>query len=335
MRTRVATTVLISMGLVTALAACGLSAPQQGTAAGGQGGTQAASVPTVAAQQVVPVSELLHPATGKFFGVEVSGAPDSLSPVDTIAAEVGKNPNLIGQYVSWDLPFDSSAAANAVRYGALYFVSWEPFKTTERSIADGGSDAYITRFAQAVKAFGEPVAISFGHEFNGNWYPWGTSDTSAAEFVAAWRHIHDLFAKAGADNVIWVWNANIINPMPDVSLKPYWPGSSYVDWVGITGYFATTGPHTFTGVYSPTMREVDDFADKPFLIAETAVESGPEETQSARNLVGGIEKYSDVLGFIWFNYDKDGVDWTLGGRSEVRAAVATSLSGMRLVSLNR
>ena len=49
-----------------------------------------------------------------------------------------------------------------------------------------------------MRAFGEPVALSFGHEMNGDWYPWGTKQTTAASFVAAWRHIYDLFAKAGA-----------------------------------------------------------------------------------------------------------------------------------------
>ena len=103
----------------------------------------------------------------------------------------------------------------------------------------------------------------------------GHPQATAAQFVAAWRHIHDLFAAAGANNVIWMWNPNIVNPMPNVELAPYWPGSAYVNWVGITGYFATTGPHTFaTGVYGPTMAEVRKFTSNPVIIAETAVETG-------------------------------------------------------------
>jgi beta-mannanase len=147
--------------------------------------------------------------------------------------------------------------------------------------------------------------------------------------------MHDLFTKAGAGNVIWVWDPNIINPMPDVQLRPYWPGDTYVDWVGLTGYFATTGPHTFDGMYGPTMSEISSFTSKPFIIAETAVETGPSENESVHNLIGGVEEHSDVLGLIWFNYDKNGTDWTFGGRPEVRAAVAGSLNGMQLVSLNR
>lgn len=326
-----ATCVLGLLALATAVTACGLSASQPTSGNAAAAGQQPAP-PSSPAQKVVPISSLIHPA-GKFFGLEVNGAPDSLSPVINVAASVGRNPNLLGQYVAWNFPFDATAAARALSYGALYYAVWEPFGTSVRAIADGASDAYITKFAKAVHAFGDPIALSFGHEMNGNWYPWGTAHATAAEFVAAWRRIHHLFAAAGADNVIWVWNPNIINPMPDVQLKPYWPGDGYVDWVGVTGYFATTGPHTFDGIYGPTMTEIRQFTDKPFIIAETAVETGPSDTGSVHSLITGVENRSDVLGLIWFNYDKNGVDWTLDGRPVVRAAVAGALAGMKLVNL--
>ena len=52
-----------------------------------------------------------------------------------------------------------------------------------------------------------------------------------------------------------------------------------------------------------------------------------------QNLVSGVQQRSDVLGLIWFNYDKNGVDWTVDGRPAVRAAIAGSVTGMKLVSL--
>lgn len=321
-----------------ALTGCALSGPKAGSAGSGAGtgatGPQVV-VPTTTSRPVVPLSALLDPKTGKFFGLEVDGAPDSMNPVTDVAASVGYNPNMIGQYVEWDKPFDALAAANTLNYGALYYMVWEPFGVSVQSIANGASDAYITKFAHSVKAFGEPVALSFGHEMNGNWYPWGTTDSTSAQFVAAWQHIHNLFASVGADNVIWVWNPNIVNPMPDVQLQPYWPGNSYVNWVGITGYFPTTGPDTFADLYGPTMSEVRQFTSKPFIIAETSVETGPNETQDVRDLISGVEANSDLLGFVWFNYDKAGVDWTVTDRPDVRAAVASALSGLPLVRLDQ
>jgi mannan endo-1,4-beta-mannosidase len=37
---------------------------------------------------------------------------------------------------------------------------------------------------------------------NGNWFSWnGDSANRPADFVAMWRHVHDLFAHEGATNV--------------------------------------------------------------------------------------------------------------------------------------
>jgi mannan endo-1,4-beta-mannosidase len=330
--------VMALIALATAGCSAMRSAGQASVPTGGQStstGGQDAQAPTVLPEQdVVSASKYLDPS-GKFFGLEAQGAPDSMGPVQTAAAEVGKNPNLIGEYVAWNSPFDTGAASSALSYGAMYYVVWEPYGPSVADIADGKSDAYITRFAEAVRDFGKPVAISFGHEFNGDWYPWGTTGTTPSEFVAAWQHIHDLFAAAGAKNAIWIWNPNCIDAAPDVQLEQYWPGSAYVQWVGVTGYFATTGPDTFEGIYGPTMSEIREFTSKPFIIAETAVESGPDETESVDSLFNGVESDSDVLGLIWFDYNKNGVDWTFDDRADIRAAVASALSGMQLVSVAR
>ncbi len=322
----------LGLALIAALAGCGLLLPQ---APGSNTGTAGQSpLPTRAPSTEPPfnVSGLLDPGSGKYFGIEANGAPDSLGPVTTFAANTGRKPNLIGQYVAWGRPFDAAAAANAWSYGALYYMAWEPFGVTVASIANGHSDAYITQFAKAVRALNVPIALSFGHEMNGNWYPWGSAQTPAATFVAAWRHIHDLFSQAGASNVIWVWNPNIINPVPQVPLRPYWPGPGYVDWVGVTGYFATTGPQTYDTLYAPTMAEIRQFTGKPFIIAETAIETGPDEAACASALIAAVTRHPDVLGFIYFDYNKGGVDWRVESRPMVRAAIASDITGLPLVN---
>ena len=114
-----------------------------------------------------------------------------------------------------------------------------------------------------IRAPAAAAAISFGHEMNGYWYPWGFTGTTAAQFVAAWRRIHGLFAAAGASNVIWVWNPNVISAEPQLELSAYYPGDEYVDWVGVTGYFAATGADTFDGLYGPNMQEIRRFTPAP------------------------------------------------------------------------
>jgi mannan endo-1,4-beta-mannosidase len=323
--------VLGGIMLATALAGCGVLSPPRASSSPDAPAATPASTP---APNAAPynISGLLDPASGKFLGLEAVGAPDSLAPLNAFAMNTGRKPNLVGQYVSWGKPFDAQAASNAWSYGALYYMAWEPFGTSVQTIADGGSDAYITSFAKAIRALNVPVALSFGHEMNGNWYPWGSAQTTAAQFVAAWRHIHRLFTRAGASNVIWVWNPNVINPIPQVALAPYWPGNAYVDWVGITGYFATTGPHTYAGLFKPTISQIRKFTTKPFIIAETAIESGPDEVESASNLVTSVTRHSQVLGFIYFDYNKGGVDWQIESRPPLRAAIASDIAGLQLLN---
>jgi hypothetical protein len=288
-----------------------------GTSASAAAPADRATASAPAQGQAFDVTPLLHPAR-KFLGLEIAGAPDSLTPAEQFAGWVGTKPNLIGQYVSWGSAFDSVAANNAWSYGAMDFVVWEPWTTSLGQIAAGASDTYIDDFATAVRASNVPIALSFGHEFNGNWYPWGTTGTSAATFVAAWRHIHNLFAAAGATNVIWVWDPNDVYPVPDVSLKPYYPGDDYVDWAAVTGYWTENGPHTYGSLYLPTLEQIRTFTQKPFLVAETSVEPGTNQSASLKALFQAVEQHADILGFVWYDFDKGG-DWRIENRPSLLA----------------
>ncbi len=332
MTRRPAAAFLAGLALSVALAGCGSflarAAGVQGTGAGSGaqagGGSSATALP-------YDISGLLDPRPGKFLGVEAPGVADSLAPVTRFAHSVGRRPNVIGEYVAWNTPFPARPVTRAWSYGALSYLAWEPFDVSIQSIAQGHSDAYITQFAAAVRALNLPVALSFGHEMNGSWYPWGTRQTTPAQFVSAWRRIHDLFTRAGATNVIWVWNPNDIYPVPQVPLRPYYPGNAYVNWIGITGYAATTGPQTYGSLYAPTVREIRAFSRKPFIIAETSVETSPGEVASARQvIISTVAEHADVLGLIWFDYNKNGVDWRVESRPILRAAVARDVARLRL-----
>lgn len=331
---RVGVRLVIAMALAALLAGCGAFAPIGQSAPGKDGASGAgAKARTSAPATVTPsydMSGLLDPPSGKFLGVEADGAPNSLGPVRTFAAAARK-PNLIGQYVGWNTSFDARAATRAWSYGALYYMAWEPYGTSVAAIAAGDSNAYITKFATAVRALNVPIAISFGHEMNGNWYPWGTTGTTPGEFVAAWRLIHGLFTGVGATNVIWIWNPNDIFPVPQIPLKPYWPGNAYVNWVGITGYFSAGGPQSFATLFGPTMREVRQFTSEPFIIAETSVETGSGEVPAMNSLVRGVMRHPNVLGFIWFNYDKAGVDWRVQSRPVLQSAFDHDVASFPLV----
>jgi mannan endo-1,4-beta-mannosidase len=266
-----------------------------------------ASAPAATATSVVSVSSLLDP-TNKYLGVALDGVPNSMAGLTSFSRQIGKTPDMVAYYVPWGQPLNQTWVLNLANDGALPLVQFEPAAPTIAQIADGASDSYATSLAETVKALNVPVVFSFGHEMNGNWYAWGSQDTKPADFVKAWRRIHDVFAGVGATNVIWLWDANVTYPVPDVALEPLYPGDAYVNWIGLTGYYNITvgGRSTFDALFEPTMEQVREFTDKPFLIAETGVSPSSDKPNEIRDLFANVQDHSDVLGFVWFDYDKTG-----------------------------
>ncbi len=301
---RLAKALSLLTATVLLVSGCGVNSnPSLGTAGGPntQGSASAA-----APYDITPLLDPSH----KYFGAALPNVPASLSAESSYTKAVGKQPNLLEFYSSWGSGFDTKGAERIYAAGALPYMAWEPYKPSLADIAKGDSDAYIKQVAKAVAALNIPIAISFGHEMNGNWYAWGYQSNSATDFVNAWRHIHDLFQQAGATNVIWVWSPNIINPSPNIKLSPYYPGDAYVDWVGMIGYYTLTGAKTFDTLFGPTMDQVRTFTQKPFLISETSSQPGDRRFADVDDLFSGLETHSDVVGFVWFDIPKR-ADWRI------------------------
>jgi hypothetical protein len=283
------------------------------------------------------VRPLLHPKKD-YIGVSFAydGAAD-LKPVAKLrnfGEAVGKPPNILKTFQEWGGAFDTAHAKETWKLGAIPFIDVEPFKPSLKVIAAGGweVDRYIEQYASAIKSTNVPVAYSFGHEFNGDWYEWGECFTdrpkslackngnTAKDFVAAWKHIHDVFERVGAGNVIWVWSPNTIK-RGLAGMADYYPGDGYVDWVGISGYMVKgpPDPQIFNNVFKPTMDAVREFSQKPFVLAETASNAGPRKLEDIKYLFKGVYRRSDVLGFIWFDVKKPEGDYRLStGRGSVR-----------------
>ena len=115
-----------------------------------------------------------------------------------------------------------------------------------------------------MRSFGRKVILGFGHEMNGPWYSWGWTHTRAKVFVAAWRHIVDVFRQQGASNVIWLWTINVDPPNDNAIQNParWWPGSTYVNWVGIDGYYLKQS-WSFAPLFGPTIKIVHSLSRVP------------------------------------------------------------------------
>lgn len=274
---------------------------------------------------------LLDP-TKKYLGVAQDNVPNSMADLASLTKEIGKKPDMIAYYVPWGQPLNQTWVLNLVNDGILPLIQFEPTQPSISAIASGTSDTYATTLAETIKSLDVPIVFSFGHEMNGNWFNWGTQNTSAADFVKAWKRIHGIFTKVGASNVIWLWDVNVTYPVPNIALEPLYPGDAYVDWIGLTGYYniGAGGRSTFDTLFEPTMEQVREFSRKPFLIAETGVSPSSEKPAEIGDLFSGVQDHADVLGFVWFNYDKSGkneTNWMINSDSTSSATFASLAQG--------
>ena len=244
-------------------------------------------------------------------GVYTVGVPQSYAGVSAFTAATGVRPEVVVYYSGWQEPFQVQFATTVVSHHAVPLVQIDPTRISLAAIAAGQYDAYLRSYASAVKTFGDRVILSFGHEVNGSWYSWGYRHTSPSAFVAAWRHIVTLFRQQRADNVTWLWTVNVMHPRGGIpSPAAWWPGASYVTWVGIDGYYRKPS-WTFASTFGPTIKAVRELTLAPILIAETSVAHKAGQPAKIANLFAGIRAYG-LLGFVWFDANSS-QDWRLSG----------------------
>jgi mannan endo-1,4-beta-mannosidase len=204
--------------------------------------------------------------------------------------------NIAELYTGFGGHFPGSLATRFRAGGMVPFIQVNPRNVKITGIAAGHYDTYLRTYARDAKRFCTPLLFSFGHEFNGPWYSWGFKDTPPQTFVAAWRHMHDIFAQEGATNVIWAWD-------PDHAAKnpaPWWPGSPYVNWIGMDGYFRKPGQTSFRTLFGNRIAEIRKFSKAPILIAETGAPPSNQRAKQIRILLGGVHSYG-LLGMIYFD----------------------------------
>jgi beta-mannanase len=206
-----------------------------------------------------------------------------------------------------------------------------------RKIASGSLDAHIRRKAEALKALGHRVFFRPGWEMNGDWMPWNASHYGGNPrlFVSAWRHVHDVFERRGATNVVWVWSpATYERPLASEAPWNHWthyyPGDAYVDWVGMDGYNrgtagAVSSWRSFSQIFQ---RLYADYASrKPIMVAESAsVEQGGNKADwisGARRAIR--DRFTDIRAMVWFNRPLAGTpfDWRLNTSASALTAFET------------
>jgi mannan endo-1,4-beta-mannosidase len=244
----------------------------------------------------------------------------SYQSVNNFGTAVGRQPNLVLYYENIPEKFPADLAAEIYAHGAIPLAQINPDHATMADVASGRYDAYLRSYARAVRAFRHTIVISFAAEMNGNWDPWGWHHTSAATWIRAWRHVVDVFRAQHANNVTWLWTLNISSPTTG-PFQQWWPGSSYVDWVGIDGYYLVPS-QTFSTAFQPMITEIKMLTSKPILLSETAV-SPVAGASKFLDLFAGIAR-NHLLGFVYFDVTQRGSpyrqDWRIENHPAALAA---------------
>lgn len=211
--------------------------------------------------------EVVIPEHGLYTGAFVDFGDEeddiSLETIEDFEQMVGKHQAIIASSSYWgeqNFPVDN---LNVIwRHGSLPLVFWSPWdkpyeedrgpdKFSLTEILAGKCDAYIDKWGDAARTFGHPLIVVFGVEMNGTWFPWSGAYYGGAQwdpehnnwkgpetFRKAYRYVVDRVRARGASNIKWMFHTNNY-PYPYEtwnSAAAYYPGSDYVDWLGLSVY---------------------------------------------------------------------------------------------------
>jgi hypothetical protein len=294
---------------------------------------------------------------GAWIGDQITGQapPWDMNAATRFEEVVGKRMSM----VEFSSPFaDCSAACANFRFpregmesirqhGAIPFFSWgsesSPRETATQAdyqlsdLIEGRHDAYIREFATEAAAWGHPFFLRFDWEMNGNWFPWGegVNGNGPGQYAAAWRHVHDIFAAAGATNVSWVWCPFVDPAHSFADVGSFYPGDAYVDWTGLDGYNWGTNPtsprgwKSFEQLFASTYDRIAGSVapSKPMMVAEMgSSEQGGSKASWISDALGSIPtQYPSIRAVLWFDKYDDGMDWPLETSSAATSAFAEGI----------
>jgi hypothetical protein len=274
-----------------------------------------------------------------YTGVSIAGAPWDTSALSAWEKNVaGKTVSIVHFWVFWRQngryqQLDPALLDTIRARGSIPMITWAPEEGGRgpaqpdfqlAAIIAGKHDAYIKQWAARAQAWGKPFFLRWGHEPDGDWFPWGedANGNRRGEYAVAWRHVHDLFAQAGATNVTWVWCPNVEFPnSPRSSYASLYPGDSYVDWICVDGY--NWGPDFPENGGWSSFHQIFRYAydtmvlvapNKPMMLGEWgSSDNGGSKADWIRDAFGAQipARFPKIAAVVWYNQRAGPVDWRI------------------------
>jgi beta-mannanase len=207
--------------------------------------------------------------------------------------------------------------------GATPLITWDPELTGGvgvplSQIVAGDYDTYIQAQAEAAASWHRTIYVRFGQEMNLSGSPFGpgVNGNTPQLFIEAWRHVVRIFRTAGATNVKWVWSPNV-DCAGKCPFKAFYPGDSWVDWVGLDGYnYAAVDDvpwMSFETIFQSSYNQLSALTSKPIMIAETASTTlgGNKAAWITKALTQTLPTEMPLVrALVWFDVDKE-TNWTV------------------------
>ena len=296
------------------------------------------------------------PATdaAPLFGAWSPGEPytGSVARVDALEQATGRRVDIVHWFqnwggAAWDPAYQAKVIKTVTASGRTPLLTWEPQDPAYgvqqpgyalARIADGAHDPYIASFARTLRDNASLIYLRPMHEMNGNWYAWGAgvNGNTPADFIRAWRRIHDIFAAEGAHNVAFVWAPNNLDVSSATPLEAFYPGQAYVDVLAADGYnWGSARPQfggwqSFRQVFGSVYDRLKALGPQPIWIAEVAsAPHGGDKAAWIRDMFGRAEGMSRLQALVWFNEFKE-LDWRADADPAVAAAFAPLTAGAPL-----
>jgi hypothetical protein len=240
-------------------------------------------------------------------------------------------PVLGGLYYTFDTVWRRHVQELAPADHRVLLVCWMP-KLQDRTVAlsevsKGWHDRQIDQMLDGMRSFPGRVVCRWGHEANGNTYPWSAatagSKTSPEDYVAAWQYvIHRERSMPGRSNISWFWCPSAVDlPSADGQLYPmedYWPGESWVDLIGCDVYNEPGEWRSFDEIVQAPYQRITKLSSKPFWIGELGCHE-PRRGQLGtkgrwlEDMLGSIQ-FPRLRAVCYFDYDArraGRADWRL------------------------
>ncbi|MGC4749382.1 glycoside hydrolase [Micromonospora sp. DT201] len=282
----------------------------------------AAATPTRPTGGCGSVSDKLVPSCGAWWGMYspagAAGGWDHGKAVTDVETQVGRKFDIVHRYHDFSNAGSNGAFPDVyelqqMREGRLMFFAWESrdFSAgtvlTWSDVYSGRQDETIDAVAGRIRAAGVPVFMGFDHEPEDE-----PAKGSDADFVRAWRYVHERFAKAGTTNAVWVWTMMGWSGHYSRYAGLY-PGDHYVDWVAYDPYnfhvcngsTVWKSPSTTVGGFYDWLNGNGIGTGKPRMLAEfgtnfNAADPGAKQ-RWFQQLPAALKAHPKIKAAIYFN----------------------------------